>query len=143
MLVEAFNAVGGSNKLVILNVVPPAPVISSSGSTTALVGRDFSYPIIASENPTSYAATGLPTGVILDSSSGIISGQFPAPGVYTINLSATNDGGTGTKTLTVNVSNGSPYDTKLYPRGVHENQPVGTGVGYFSTLTPAPGDTFS
>jgi uncharacterized repeat protein (TIGR03803 family) len=91
-----------------INLNPPAPVISSAATATGQVGAAFSYQIVASNSPTSFAATGLPAGLTVDPVAGLISGTPTAPGVSTVTLSAANAGGTGTATLTLTVNPSIP-----------------------------------
>ena len=88
-----------------IDVLPDAaaPVITSLASATAQSGVAFDYAITASNSPASFSATGLPTGLSLNASSGLISGTPTASGVYSVGLSATNAGGTGTLPLTLTV----------------------------------------
>ena len=62
-------------------------------STTPQQGKAFSLQINASNNPESFAATGLPPGLTI-SNSGLVSGTPTTPGTYLAGLSATNDVGT-------------------------------------------------
>ncbi len=75
-------------------------VISPSGSAT-------SYNIIANNSPTSFNASGLPTGMSLNTTTGEISiSNITAIGRYVITLYATNAAGTGTATLNYYIANG-------------------------------------
>jgi hypothetical protein len=74
------------------------PVISSATSAQAKVGTPFSYSIVASNSPTSYAATPLPAGLTVDAS-GNISGTPTEAGTTNVALSATNAAGTGSAGL--------------------------------------------
>ena len=47
----------------------------------------------------------MPQGLTLNTSTGLISGTPTTAGVYPITLSATNAVGTGTKLLTITISN--------------------------------------
>src|SRR5690606_32201252 len=51
-------------------VLIPAPVITSSLSANGTVNVPFSYNITASNNPSSYNASGLPAGLTVDTASG-------------------------------------------------------------------------
>ena len=77
-----------------------APVISSDLSIAAQPSLRFEYHIQASGEPQSFGATGLPAGLNLNAE-GTITGVITTTGVSTIGLSATNDDGTGTATLTL------------------------------------------
>jgi hypothetical protein len=80
-----------------------APSILSSNYASAFINIAFSYSIIATEAPTSYAATNLPSGLSVNSSTGVISGTVTTPGVYTITISATNPFGTSTKGVNIQI----------------------------------------
>ena len=85
----------------------PAPGITAQGAT----GVAFSYQITATNNPTSFNATGLPAGLSINTSTGVISGAPAATGTTNITLSATNAVGTGTRTLVFTVVTGPPVIT--------------------------------
>ncbi len=80
-----------------------APVVTSA-TASGTYNSSFSYQIAATNSPTSYAATGLPSGLSLNPTSGSISGTPTQSGTFTISLSATNSGGIGTGTLTITVN---------------------------------------
>src|SRR5262249_3150661 len=92
-----------------------APVITSSTSATGTVGSAFSYQIVASNSPTSFNATGLPSGLSINTTSGLISGTPVAAGTATVVLSATNSGGTGTANLALTINNLLPTLTSINP----------------------------
>ncbi len=76
------------------------PEITSPSIASATVGQSFTYAITT---PTSFAATGLPPGLTLNTNTGGISGIPTTTGTYTVALSASNASGTGTKTLTLTI----------------------------------------
>jgi hypothetical protein len=85
-----------------------APVINSALTASATFNTAFTYSITATNAPSSYSATGLPTGLSINTSSGVISGT-PASGTasgtpYSVSIQATNGNGTDTKTLNLTVN---------------------------------------
>jgi PKD repeat protein len=59
---------------------------------------------MASNSPTSYAATTLPAGLSLNATTGAITGTPSVAGNTTVTLSATNSGGTGSGNLTIRIT---------------------------------------
>jgi hypothetical protein len=76
------------------------PTLTASG----ISGRVFTgYAILAADAPASYSATGLPSGLSVNTSTGQISGTPTKQGKYTVTLGATNALGTSTATLVITV----------------------------------------
>ena len=86
-----------------VNGVPP-PVITSAITASATVASSFSYAITATNSPTSFGASGLPAGLTLNSTTGVISGAPQFQGSFTIILSATNAAGTRINPLAFNIA---------------------------------------
>ena len=86
-----------------------APVVNSGGTVTAYTGTTFDYTISAANQPTSYSAAGLPAGLSVNPSTGLISGKPTATGTFTVTLGAANAAGTGTQGLTMVVAAPAPY----------------------------------
>jgi hypothetical protein len=82
----------------------PAPVITTSSSASATQGRVFKYQITGTNSPTSFGASGLPSGLSVNTASGLISGTPTVAGTFNITISATNSTGTGMATLTLTIS---------------------------------------
>ena len=87
----------------ILAVTPVIPVITSPTNASATEGQSFAYQIAATNNPTSYAAIGLPPGLNSPTSTGLILGVPTARGKFPVTLKATNPSGTGEATLNLTV----------------------------------------
>jgi chitinase len=130
------NGVGGAP----LPVSPPvvaAPVITSATSASGEVGKAFTYAIVASGSPTRYTATGLPTGLVLNATNGVISGTPAAAGTNAVVLGAVNAGGTGTANLSVRVAP-APVAPPPTPAGqftVTHTVSSDWGSGYTASVT--------
>jgi hypothetical protein len=82
-----------------------APVINSSLTASASFKVAAStYTITASNTPTSFNATGLPAGLSVNTTTGDITGTPTQVGTFNVTLTATNTGGTDTKTLVYTVA---------------------------------------
>jgi len=104
-----FDCASSANNVVLNGFVNqlPAPSITSSLTATGTVGTAFTYATTASNSPSSYAATGLPSGLSINTATGVISGTPTAVGSSSVTLSATNVTGTDTKTLELTVGQGT------------------------------------
>jgi hypothetical protein len=63
-----------------------------------------SYTITGSDSPTSYGASGLPTGLIVDTNTGVISGTATQTGTFTVTITATNGSGSGSSQFNLTVA---------------------------------------
>lgn len=86
-----------------------APVITANPSGDLTEGLDYQYQIQALNNPTNYSAIGLPPGLSVDTSSGLIEGAPSTEGDYAVTLSARNSHGTATASLQMHVSSQSGF----------------------------------
>jgi len=82
---------------------PVPPAITSPSAASGSVGAAFSYQITATNNPTSFNATGLPAGLSVNTTTGLISGTPTAAGSFNVTVSATNSAGTGSTTLALSI----------------------------------------
>ena len=79
--------------------------VTSSSIASATNGSPFSYQILANNGPISYAATGMPSGLQIDTATGLISGvPNDTAGSYTILLQSVGGTVTSTQTLTLTLS---------------------------------------
>jgi hypothetical protein len=116
VIVNATNPAGMSTATLVLTI-DTTPVITSASTAKTYVGTVFTYGITAINDPTSYDAIGLPAGLSVSTSTGLISGTPTEFGIFNITLSAEKAGRTGTKTLILTI-NSSP---------VIINQTISTG----------------
>lgn len=94
----------GSSVVASTSSAPPsggAPVITSPGTISGMAGAPFSTSIAATGQPTSYSASGLPAGLVLNPQTGAITGTPTASGTFLVTIAATNSSGTTTSSLTI------------------------------------------
>src|SRR5206468_1150297 len=84
------------------------PVINSALSASGTVRSSFSYTIGATNSPNSFNASGLPGGLSVNTSTGVISGTPTSSGTTNVTISATNSAGTGSATLVITINNSAP-----------------------------------
>jgi formylglycine-generating enzyme required for sulfatase activity len=77
------------------------PTLTSSPDANGTAGQSFSYQILAGDSPAAYGATGLPAGLSVNASTGLISGTVNAVGDHNATISATNAAGTTSMTLSL------------------------------------------
>lgn len=81
-----------------------APVITSNLNMVGVTGSPVSYQIASDVSGVTYGATGLPLGLSVNTTTGVITGAPTQSGTYAVTLSATNGSGrTGYATLTIQV----------------------------------------
>ncbi len=128
-------------------VVASPPAITSSRQTRGTVGFAFGYRIVATNNTTSYSATGLPPDLNVNPNTGFITGTPSAAGVFEGIMSATNSVDTRTAPLTITIA--MPGTLTVSVDGAGSVTPGFEGVtlreiGKRLTVvaTPAPGMLF-
>ena len=84
------------------------PVITPGQSASGTVGQVFSFNPASSGTITSWAASNLPAGLSINTSSGQITGTPTTDGSYSTSITATNLGGSDTKTLAFTISAAIP-----------------------------------
>jgi lysophospholipase L1-like esterase len=80
---------------------PPAttPVVNSATTLACSTGQTCTYQITGTNGPTSFGATGLPSGLTFNTLNGVIGGSSMTAGTIPIAISASNTAGTGSATL--------------------------------------------
>lgn len=94
-----------------ITIAPAIPIITSAATATATRGSAFSFQVTADNAPTDFSATGLPAGLSINNSSGLITGMATTLGASTVSLSAANVTGTGMGALQITVVDPIPAIT--------------------------------
>ena len=140
IVLTATNVTGSDARTLTLTVTTPPPVISSFASATGRVGTSFSFQIVATNVPTSYAATGLPGGLAIDTGTGVISGT-PAAGTantYSVKLTATNASGSVSQPLVLVID--PPLNAPVYTGPANLSGTQGSSFSFtpaFAAVTAA------
>jgi hypothetical protein len=110
----------------IVGAVALTPVLLSPLRVSAVVGRSFTYTILARNSPSSFLATGLPTGLSVNAATGVISGAPTAVATSNVTISAVNSTGTTSATLVITVLGQAPAITS----SVQANATVSSRFGF-------------
>jgi subtilisin-like proprotein convertase family protein len=92
---------GWIDQLVLTPITDP-PVVNGA-TVSGYQSVSFQYQVTGTNAPTSYAASGLPAGLSIDPATGRISGSPTALGTFSATISATNDFGTGSGNLVIQI----------------------------------------
>jgi hypothetical protein len=137
VILTATNANGTGTKTVTFTISPaptptptPPPTVTSSGTASGTWGVAFSYQITATNSPTSFGTTVSIPGISFSTTTGLFSGTPTALGTFSGTISATNAGGTGSKTLTVTIN----PQTHTAPTSVATISPTAVWEGDTVTL---------
>lgn len=112
-----------------------APIITSASTASGTIGVPFSYQITASGLPTSFTALGLPSGLTVNVSTGLITG-IPTgfSSNSSITIGATNSTGTGNHNLAITISAAA---------GLVVETVVITGTFQIPAMTLSPGQYYT
>jgi len=92
--VSANNSAGPGPVATVTFTIGNIPVISSASSASGTAGTAFTFNVTASNSASSFAATGLPSGLSINAASGVISGTPSTAGTFTATITAANASGT-------------------------------------------------
>ena len=107
-------------------------VVTSDLSAVAFLGQPFSFTVTGANTPLGFTANGLPPGLALNPTNGIIAGVPTLAGTFQISLTASNLSGTGASVLNLKVWNtGSSVVQEIWT-----NLP-GTNIADIPTATSA------
>jgi YVTN family beta-propeller protein len=140
--IAATNVTGQGPSLAIVFTIAPSPttpVITSNGTASGQVGQAFGYTITATNTPISFAATGLPAGLVLDAATGAITGTPTAPTAAPVAVTLTASTAAATsnpKTLLLSIA-AAPAAPAIVSAGLASGQ-VGQAFTYAIVASNAP-----
>lgn len=70
------------------------PVVANTPTPAAAISQPFTWQLAAENSPTSFAAKGLPRGLVLNKTTGLITGAPQVSGTMSVSVTATNIAGT-------------------------------------------------
>jgi alpha-tubulin suppressor-like RCC1 family protein len=135
VVIGASNAGGTGTQTLTVTILPAPPTITSATSATGTAGLPFSYAITATGSPSSFNASGLPSGLSIDTATGVIMGTLSAAGTSTVTLGASNAGGTGNASLVI-TSNNPP--APVITSGTSASGDVGVAFSYTIVASNSP-----
>ena len=126
---------GATSQVATLQVIVVPPVITSPTNATGKQGYVFNYSMTATgTSPITFGATGLPDGLGMNPTNGVLSGVPTVAGVFAIGLFATNAAQTTTGNLVLTLANDIPVVTS----GTSAIGKQGTAFSYTITATNDP-----
>jgi len=110
-ITDTFTDVDGNLFTIVNGIIQAKTTGSGTGlpfmpsqAISAPTGTSMTFQCAATNTPTSWAASNLPTGLSINGSTGLISGTPTLAGIFTSTIFATNDVGTGQATITFTIS---------------------------------------
>lgn len=89
------------------------PVVNSSPSLSGSSGSPLFFTVTATQAPKTFSATGLPPGLTINATTGVISGTPTSSGTYNVKVTVSNAGGSTVSALTISI--GSADGTRFTP----------------------------
>lgn len=145
--VAVVTTLGTATKAITINVasagvpvITTTPALPASPTAAGTVGTVFTSTQINATNPPitalSYAVTGLPGGLGVNTSTGLITGTPTASGDFPLVISAANSSGTGQQSITIRINpNAVPSITSANSVTTNQNQAF---AGYQIVATNPP-----
>ena len=106
--ISATNASGTGYGNLALTVKLPLPVITSAGVADGVTNASFNFTIQATSVPTSFSASNLPPGLVLNSLTGAITGTNTSGGTFNVSITANNSTGATTNSLIITIYTNTP-----------------------------------
>jgi len=132
--VQATNSSGSVTTNVTITVLLLPPAVTNAGTASGSMGVPFTFQITSSQYVASYSAAGLPAGLSINSTNGLISGTPVMDGIFNASITVTNAVASDTKPLVITVT----FIPGPNPVGVKRDYWTGGGGGNVTDLTSDP-----
>jgi YVTN family beta-propeller protein len=137
------NGVPSVAKMVRVNVAPTpnpavAPSLTAPGDQSTVAGTPVALQIAATDpngDPLGYGASGLPAGLSIDGTTGLISGTPSTPGIYDVVVVASDGINAATSNFTWTVTDAAPFALSV------PVLPAATTAGASATFTASANGT--
>ena len=120
------------------------PVVAKSSAPAALVSGPFTWQLTASNSPTLFTVSGLPSGLKYTPATGLISGTPLVAGAFTIRAAAANDAGTGpTESLSLPISTLDNSRTGTWTVSIPRHRALNGYLGGLATFVVSTAGTYT
>ncbi len=119
----------------VLTVIGQPPLVTSSLTAVGKQGTPFTYTITGQHNPATFAASGLPTGLQVNPTNGVINGTPLQSGVFNVTLGTTNLCADASTNLTLTIGSSLPAITSALTASGNEQAPFSYRIRASNTPT--------
>jgi hypothetical protein len=112
-----------TSRVALLTVMGQPPLINSPVTATGKQGTSFTYTITGQHNPITFGAIGLPAGLQVNTTNGVIQGTPLQSGAFNVTLGTTNLCADAATNLTLTISSSLPVITSALTASGTEQAP--------------------